>query len=201
MNLHWELNGLDWHGTSATAAEPALDLYHEGAREEHGDVVSVAYDVIEELTRETHAVLWYSRPHYDLLVVPETDPTGLFTVVLMKSDEVEKVDEGASQMTALRAVIDFCADDHVPVNVVVTDRRFPPFDIEHLDDDDLTNADRSAVMAIGSTLDFISHSWAVFPGPYYHARWHDEYSEDVDEDALRARLKAHYEAEREPVEA
>lgn len=191
MNLHFELDGMDWSGTSARAAKPNLDLYGDEDQHEHADVVDVAYEVLGDLETETYAVLWYARPSYDLLLIPESNPEGLFTIALLKDGELEKSEEMASQLTALRAVIDFCVIDHVPVEVVITDRRLVPFELEALEDDEFVEGRRSWALADYESPDFIWRSEAVFTSQFYHRKYHQEQFESLTRKDVAQRLLDH----------
>jgi len=218
MNLHFELDGLDWSGTGAQAIEANTDLFWDGASDEVVSMYEDAVELLPSLLENAYAAMWVQAGVYDLLVYsvcetgaefPADQANAGLDVVLVSDDEVVERDQTVGLETAAEAVFDvmayaerrgFCPDGEYsppggePLSVVVTDRelasQYLP-DIETL----VTEEARDArwVAERGAGLGFPSADLLVLPGPYWPVnddRHSAEFTPEQHE-ALREELAAH----------
>lgn len=192
MKFKHKLNGLDWNGTSSTAAKPRFELFPGGELEKCRETVEVAYKAIDDLTVATYLILWYSQPHRDLLIVP-TRTQGQYSMLLVQGGEIEETEMEQTQMDVLRTVLDFARLEPKSLEVVITDRKLCPYEHELLDDTEGIEFDRNRHLQPRNCPQLsVKDKYLVLPGPYWNKKWNpDRYAEEIDISEVEKQLQEH----------
>jgi hypothetical protein len=180
-----------------TAPAPiALDLEASPRSDQISDhqksVSETVLASLEGLVKHSFAVCWLRRPSEDLVLVPGTDPKGLFGVLNRVEEEggAEFHTVGdLSQLEAFSVVLEFCRETGGDINVALTDRRFLPFEHHLLLDNEAVEVDREQAMGLYSAPGFVTDEAAVFPGMMFHFERHpDRHSQEFDFERVREKL-------------
>jgi hypothetical protein len=186
------------YALNETAPAPiALDLeafpHSDQVSDQQKSVAETVLASLEQLAKHSFAVCWLRRPSEDLVLVPGTDPKGLFHVLNRVEDdgggaEFHSVGD-LSQLEAFSVVFGFCREAGGGIDVALTDRRFLPFDHHLLLDNETVEVDREQAMGLYSAPGFVTDEAAIFPGMMFHFERHpDRHSQEFDFEQVQERL-------------
>lgn len=225
MNLHFELNGLDWRGTGSKALTANTDLFWEGVSDEIVTLYERSVDIVPALLENAWATLWIAVGEYDLLIYSVADAGAHFPtdqanagldVVLVSDGEAVKRDQSVHAETAARAVFDVLAyaarrnlgPDSAPaferhsrtLSVVVTDRQLAARHLPTIETLDTEMAQMAQEWAVqGAGLSLPHRDLAIVPPTYWPETTPKHANEftDAKRDELHSELADHCDRSRE----